>query len=252
MNPIERASVVSGAIDKAVIKVLDQGSKLQAPAVAAYVNRLRRSHPDDTPEQIIKRLEGQFVLAVTGSGGAVGAAAALPGVGTIASLGAITAETAFFLEASAVYTLAVAHVHGVNPADHEHRRALVIAVALGDTGMGIIERAAGQSAKNWGTLLGTRIPGMRDVNESLLKRFVFNFFKKRALLMFGKIIPAGIGAAVGAFGNRTLAKTIIENAHQAFGPAPARFPAERIIVDADPDPIFVPKSQSTPDLEKKS
>ncbi|CAM3890797.1 hypothetical protein [Smaragdicoccus niigatensis] len=225
-------SVVSGAVDKAVIKVLDHGSKLQAPAVAAYVNHLRKSHPDETPEKIIERLEGLFLLGVTGSGGAVGAAAALPGVGTLASLGAISAETAFFLEASALFTLAVAHVHGVNPLDNEHRRALVIAVALGDTGMGIVERAAGHSAKNWGTVLGTKLPGIGDVNDSLIKKFIFNFFKKRALLMFGKIIPAGIGAAVGAIGNRALAKTIIENAHTAFGPAPTRFP-EPMIVDAE-------------------
>ena len=63
--------------------------------------------------------------------------------------------------------------------------------------------------------------------------------------MFGKVIPAGIGAAVGAFGNRALAKTIIENAHQAFGPAPDKFP-DPVVVDGEvvPGPGANPESQS--------
>ncbi|MEV6432069.1 hypothetical protein [Nocardia sp. NPDC051463] len=223
-----------GAFEKTVVELLDSGSRLQAPAVAKYVDRLRRSHPAESPAQIIERLEKQYLLAVTGSGGAVGATAAVPGVGTVAAIAAVSAETTFFMEASAVFTLAVAAVHGVSPSDKEQRRALVLAVVLGDSGMEIVEKTVGHSAKNWGTVFANRIPGLSSMNDSLLKRFIIRFITKRAALMAGKIVPAGIGAVIGGVGNRALGKTTINNARKAFGPAPKVWSADRhLIVEAD-------------------
>lgn len=222
-----------GGLEKAVVSLLDNGSQLQAPAVTKYVERLRKSHPDESPAQITARLEKLYLNTVTGSGTAVGATAAVPGVGTIASVAAMTAETAFFLEASALYTLAVAAVHGVAPQDKERRRALVLAVVLGESGMEIVQKSVGHSAKNWGTLLGNKIPGISSMNDSLLKRFLMQFIAKRSALMLGKIIPAGIGAAIGGFGNRALGHRLIDNSRQAFGPAPLGWP-QPLIIEADP------------------
>lgn len=225
-------------VEKAVRSLLDNGAQLQAPAVAKYVDRYRRAHPDDSPAQILDRLEKIYLTTVTGSGTAVGATAAVPGVGTLASIAAMSAETTFFLEASAVYTLAVAAVHGVAPEDKERRRALVLAVVLGDAGKDIVQQSVGHSAKNWGTLLADRIPGISRMNDSLMKRFVVQFIAKRSALMFGKVLPAGIGAAIGGFGNRTIGKAVIGNARKAFGPAPQRWPARGAVVDADPLPAL--------------
>ncbi|WP_280361685.1 hypothetical protein [Nocardia wallacei] len=226
-----------GGAEKAVQALLDNGAQLQAPAVAKYVDRFRRSHPGESPEQIIQRLERIYLTTVTSSGTAVGATAAIPGVGTIASLAAMSAETTFFLEASAVFTLAVAAVHGIAPEDKERRRALVLAVVLGESGMEIVEKSVGHSAKNWGTLLANQIPGVRNMNDSLMKRFVVQFIAKRSALMFGKVLPAGIGAAVGGFGNRALGKSTIANARKAFGPAPVAWPGP-VVIDADPLPAL--------------
>ncbi|WP_280261698.1 hypothetical protein [Nocardia wallacei] len=230
-----------GGAEKAVKALLDNGAQLQAPAVAKYVDRFRRSHPDESPAQIIERLERIYLNTVTGSGTAVGATAAVPGVGTVASLAAMSAETTFFLEASAVFTLAVAAVHGIAPDDKERRRALVLAVVLGESGMQIVEKNVGHSAKNWGSLLANQIPGIRNMNESLMKRFIVQFIAKRSALMFGKVLPAGIGAAVGGFGNRAIGKHTISNARQAFGPAPLTWPNPTVI-DADPLPALDDKS----------
>ncbi|MFI6868676.1 hypothetical protein [Nocardia sp. NPDC050406] len=226
-----------GGLEKTVVSLLDNGSQLQAPAVAKYVARLRKSHPDETPAQIVTRLEKLYLNTVTGSGTAVGATAAVPGVGTVASVAAMSAETAFFLEASAVFTLAVAAVHGVAPEDKERRRALVLAVVLGESGMEIVQKSVGHSAKNWGTLLTDKIPGIRSMNDSLLKRFLVQFITKRSALMLGKVLPAGIGAAIGGFGNRALGHRLIDNSRQAFGPAPKDWPRP-LVIDADPLPAL--------------
>ncbi|MEU7768569.1 hypothetical protein AB0B25_26160 [Nocardia sp. NPDC049190] len=236
-----------GAFEKTVVQLLDTGSRLQAPAVARYVDRIRRSHPDESPAQIIERLEKQYLLVVTGSGSAVGATAAVPGVGTVAAIAAVSAETTFFMEASAVFTLAVAAVHGISPEDQEQRRALVLAVVLGESGMEIVQKSVGTSAKNWGAVFANRIPGLSSMNDSLLKRFIIRFVTKRAALMAGKVLPAGIGAVIGGAGNRALGKATITNARKAFGPAPVVWSTDRhLVVDADPLAAIDPTKPQPP------
>jgi len=58
----------------------------------------------------------------------------------------------------------------------------------------------------------------------MLKYFVKRFTLKRGALLFGKLLPVGIGAIIGAIGNRLVGKKIVRNARTAFGPAPARWP----------------------------
>ncbi|WP_405485523.1 hypothetical protein [Nocardia sp. NBC_00511] len=231
--------------EKAVVSLLENGAQVQAPAVARYVEKLRQGHPDESPAQIITRIEKLYLNTVTGSGTAVGATAAVPGVGTVTALAAMSAETAFFLEASAVFTLAVASVHGVAPEDKERRRALVLAVVLGESGMEIVQKSVGHSAKNWGGLMAAKAPGINAMNDSLLKQFLVRFIAKRSALMVGKIIPAGIGAAIGGFGNRALGRNVVDNARKAFGAPPAYWP-QPLIIEADPLPAVEAPIRKTP------
>ncbi|MGV8873626.1 MAG: hypothetical protein ACOH2Q_13940 [Rhodococcus sp. (in: high G+C Gram-positive bacteria)] len=223
-----------GKLERALVNILDNASRLQGPAVDKYVGHVRRAHPYDTPAQIIERLEKRFLLAVTGSGSAVGGAAAIPGIGTVASLAAVGAETAFFIESSALLTLSVASVHGIPVENHQQRRALVLSVALGESGMQIVQRTVGKTAKNWGPLITSRIPGgsMTSMNKSLVKKFITKYLAKRSALLVGKMLPAGIGAAIGGAGNRAVGKGVIKNARDAFGPPPARFP-ESLVIEPD-------------------
>nr|WP_271214201.1 hypothetical protein [Rhodococcus wratislaviensis]GLK41661.1 hypothetical protein GCM10017611_85370 [Rhodococcus wratislaviensis] len=223
-----------GPVEKVLVSVLDNGSRLQAPAVAKYVEWVRRSHPGESPAQIIERMEKMFLLAVTGSGSAVGATAAVPGVGTIASIAAVGAESAFFLEAAALLTLAVASVHGVSAVDHQQRRALVLSVALGESGMEIVQKATGVTAKNWASAITSRIPGptMKGMNNTLVRKFITKYAARRSALVLGKLVPAGIGAAIGGAGNRAIGKGVVKNAREAFGPAPARWPDELRAIEA--------------------
>ncbi len=221
--------IKGGAIERALIRLLDNGSRLQGPAVAKYLERLRRAHPDESPAQIITRLEKQFLTTITGSGAAAGATAAFPGVGTIAAIGAIGAESVFFLEASALLTLAVASVYGIEPHDHNQRRALVLAIALGDSGKEIVAAATGTSLKNWPKALTGQVgtKQLKLMNNTLVKKFVRKYAARRGALLLGKLVPAGIGAAIGGAGNRTIGKRTIINAREAFGAPPTTWPAEQ-------------------------
>ncbi len=79
------------------------------------------------------------------SGAAVGGAAAAPGVGTGAAAAIGVGEIGFFLEASALLSLAVAEVHGLQIDDLERRRTLLLAVLLGDSGVKVVEKAAART-----------------------------------------------------------------------------------------------------------
>jgi hypothetical protein len=99
---------------RALASIIERSSRLQGPAAAAYVERLRRADPDAGPATIVSKLEKRYVTAVTASGAAVGSTAVLPGLGTLAALSAAAGETAVFLEATAFYVLAVASVFGIS------------------------------------------------------------------------------------------------------------------------------------------
>ncbi|MDF0530341.1 hypothetical protein P0W64_12715 [Tsukamurella sp. 8F] len=217
--PVQATAPTGGAAGALV----DNAARLQAPAVAKYVAKLRESHPDESPAQIITRLEKRFLLTVTGTGGAAGATAAVPGVGTIAALGTVGAETVVFMEASALYSLAVAEVHGIPIDERELRKALVLTSVLGESGLGALRRTVGAKNANLMNLKKNplQIPTLNNLNQQLMKMFTKRFLAKRAPLMLGTLLPAGIGLVVGAGGNRALGKAVIRNTREAFGPAPA-------------------------------
>nr|WP_083738786.1 hypothetical protein [Mycobacterium sp. MS1601] len=217
-----------GMAAKVLSNLIETGSRVQAPAIRAYVGRLRAANPDATPAEIVTKLEKHYLAAVMASGAAVGSAAAFPGVGTLVAMSAVAGETVVFLEATAVFVLAVAEVHGI-PAEHrERRRALVLAVLVGEDSKGAIADliGPGRTSGAWLTegAASLPLPAVSQLNSRLLKFFVKKYALKRGALAFGKMLPVGIGAVIGGGGNRLMGKRIVKNAHAAFGPAPGRWP----------------------------
>lgn len=218
----------AGMSAKVLSNILESSARLQAPAVKAYVARLRKGNPEASPAQIIAKLEKHYLAAVMASGAAVGSAAAFPGIGTLAALSAVAGETVVFLEATAAFALAVAEVHGIPVEDRERRRNLVLGVLVGEEGKGAVRDLLGASRTSGAWLAEAELlplPVVSQLNSKLTTYFVKKYTMKRAAMAFGKMLPVGIGAAIGGGGNRIMGKKIVANAQQAFGPAPARWPA---------------------------
>ncbi|GLB97046.1 MULTISPECIES: hypothetical protein [Mycobacterium] len=216
------------ASTRALAQVLERSSHIQGPAADAYVSRLRRTYPGADPAEIVGKLEKRFLSVVTASGAAVGATATFPGIGTLAALSAAAGETAVFLEATALFVLAVASVYGI-PLDHrERRRALVLAVLVGENSKSAVADliGGGRTKGAWvsESVASLPLPAISKLNTRMFKYFVKRFALKRGALMFGKLMPVGIGAIIGAIGNRMIGKKLVRNAQSAFGPAPARWP----------------------------
>ena len=81
----------AGMSARVLSQILEASTRVQAPAVRAYVSRLRNSTPNATPADIGTKLQKHYLAAVMASGAAVGSAAAFPGIGTLAALSAVAA-----------------------------------------------------------------------------------------------------------------------------------------------------------------
>ncbi|UEA32410.1 hypothetical protein LK466_11580 [Mycobacterium avium subsp. avium] len=213
---------------RALAQVIERSSRIQGPAAEAYVTRLRNGHPDAGPAEILAKLQKRYLAIVTAGVVAVGAAATIPGIGTLSALSAAAAETVTFLEATAFFVLAAAVVYDI-PADHrERRRALVLAVLVGDNSERAVAQLIGPGRTQGGwvseSLAALPLSSMSRLNSRLLKSWVRRYTLRRGALLFGKLLPVGIGVVVGAVGNYLAGKKIIRNANRAFGAPPARWP----------------------------
>ena len=227
-------AIVEAALAKAVT--------IPSSTIHAHVSSLRRRNPEATPEQLVRLLEKEYLLVVQSTGGAVGATAAAPAVGTGVALALTASDIATFFGASAAFALAVASVHGIEIDDVERRRALLLTTILGDSGAKIVTDGAELTSVSVARALLTRMPmaTVRKVNTTMTRRFVRTQVSKQTGLAFGRIIPFGIGLVIGVAGARALGKNVIEGARRAFGPPPLTFP--KVIEVAGPAdvPVILP------------
>jgi len=221
----------SGA-EQALDAALDKALTFERPVVLAYLARVRRRAPGETPAQVVTRLEKLYRRSVVGIGAASGGTAALPGVGTVASVASGAAEIAAFVSATAMYVLGLAEIHGLPVSNPEVRRALVLGTLLGDGAVAAIGAGDLRVGQHWAQII-TRTTArdtekIKGINAKLGALMLTRFGARQGALLAGRALPFGVGAGVGALGNAALATAAIATARRAFGPPPAHW-APRVI-----------------------
>ena len=211
--------------DRGPLRWLDKALLAQQPLVAQHVQRLKKSRPRCTPDDLIRVLEKQYIATLTGSGAALGAAAAAPGVGTGAYVALSGGEAFTSLEATVLYILAVAEVHGVAVHEIERRRTLVMAILLGESGTEFVQEVTARTGKYWANRLVQDIPmsQINKINRVLGPRFITKYGTKQGVIVLGRALPFGIGVCIGAGGNYVIARGVVAAARRAFGPPPGKF-----------------------------
>ena len=222
---VEVVEDVEEELPEIVVRALDTSLAIQHKLVVRHVQGVREEHPDASPREVIEHLESQFLKAVTFAGAAVGGAAAVPGVGTVAAVALGAGEVVGFLEAATLFTLAVAHVHGIDVEDVERRRALVLTVILGESGRDAVGKVAHRLPGPIGGIVGGKLstPSVRELNSGLVRSFARRFAIRQGALAFGRLVPFGIGAFIGGSGNRLLGRNVIRGAKETFGAPPKTF-----------------------------
>ncbi|MBW4041908.1 MAG: hypothetical protein HIU86_07235 [Acidobacteria bacterium] len=213
----------------------DRLLSVHRPVVLAHLRSIRKRNPTASPDEVVRMLEKRYVAAVTAGGAATGAAAVIPGVGTVAAIAISGAETAGFLEASALFAQSVAEVHGLSTADPERASTLVMALMLGPAGANLVQQFAGEvtgtgkpRSAYWGELVTKRLPStvLKSLTDRVRKSFVRRFATRQGASIVGRAVPFGIGAVVGGAGNRIAGRRVVSATRDAFGPAPTSFPHE--------------------------
>jgi hypothetical protein len=222
--------------------LLAKAVTIPSAKIHQHVESLRRRNPEATPAQIITLLEKEYLNVVSATGGAVGATAAAPAVGTSVALTLTAADVAAFFAASAAFSLAVASVHGIEVEDAERRRALLLTTVLGEEGAHELEEAIRSGSGAAATTLLTRLPTttISAVNSTLTRRLLRRQAARHGALAFGRLVPFGIGAWVGIKGARTLGRTVVDGAQATFGPPPLAFPTLVEVVETGGAPKLVP------------
>lgn len=156
-------------------------------------------------------------------GAAAGGTAALPGVGTIASLSTTAAEMAWFTGRSGELIMAIAAVHGHTDAELEERKAWILAVlAYGDDAAEQLDAAwwdvaKGLRGRNAG---GVRMRALGMVNDLLARRLIARYGSRRSAVALGRALPFGFGAVVGGAANRVAVDRIGRAADSLFRDLP--------------------------------
>ncbi|OPC82395.1 hypothetical protein B4N89_16910 [Embleya scabrispora] len=205
-----------------VLDLLDKAIQAQSPLVRKNIARARQRNPEATPAQMIRSLERMYVSALTGTGAAVGGAAAAPGVGTGVALALSAGETLSSLELSVLFALSIAEVHEVPIDEIERRRTIVMGIMLGGTGSATIAKVAERTGQHWGRQVVAKVPveTLRQINRILGRNFVTKYGTKQGIIVLGRVAPFGIGAVIGGGANAAMAALNVRAARRAFGPPP--------------------------------
>lgn len=219
-----------GVRDRAV-KTWNQALDVPYASTARSAQRLRDLHPNASPAELVEIANRRFSKRVARESAAVGAVAAWPGVGTAVSAGASGVQLLAFVSEAAHHCLVVAHLYGLDMRDPAKRTALVLAALTGQEGADAISLQVGVQAVSWfrSSFLNVRTVSAEQFNKLMLKWVKRRAAKSAAMSTVGRLVPFGIGAAVGWGVGVGLAKTTVEGLALALGPAPAAFQAPRII-----------------------
>lgn len=170
---------------RTVLRALHGMVRSREPAVHARIDRLRATHPLATSDQLARMLIRSTRRRVAATGAMSGAAAIAPGLGTVLAIGSITGQALYALEQEVELVLSVAMVYGHDLGGSDGRvvEALVV-VGLAGGALKLREDVLVAS--------GERL-AMRLVARVLTKTAA-----TRATRVAGRVIPLGIGVAVGA------------------------------------------------------
>lgn len=182
-------------LDATLTRVATEMPDAVADVVA--VARGRSTGADRTPAEAIRVLDGWYLRQQATDAGARAAG--------------LAAAPTTSLDRTMVYLLALADIHGVTLDDPDRRKALLMAVLLGEDGA----RLAASSLTGSGAAWARRLVSLPRVGNPLLGQLI------------GKALDTGLSVALAASGESIQARSVVAQARRAFGEPPATFPGQR-------------------------
>lgn len=208
-------------IDRAVVARWDKAKQVAA-----------QTAPGASPEVAAREIAAPIKKSMTAIGAAAGATAAAPGVGTSVAVGTLATELGLVALRTTDMVMAIGARYGHLDATPEERRAWVLAVlafgddaaeefrtlardmgltAEGGTAIEIAGEAIGGGAGQYVT-----IDALRRINAQLVSQVLKKWGTRRGAATVGKLLPFGIGAAVGGSANYVMLREFAKQANRFF------------------------------------
>jgi len=183
----------------ALERALDKAIAIPASRIEERVARMRRDRPGADAAELVEMAGARFRRDAGLSSGAVGASAAIPAISTGAAAALTVGQSAAFIASAVTYVLTVAEIQGVHVVDTERRRALVLSALLGKEGSEAVQGQLGLSSMFWAAqlLMQMPLPSVKSINAHLIKRVAKRSAAKGGALALGRLLPLGIGGALG-------------------------------------------------------
>jgi hypothetical protein len=170
---------------KLVLRALEGAMKAREPRIRAKVEHLRATHPLSTNDQLARELIRSTRRRVAATGAVSSATAIVPGLGTALAIGTVTSQTLYALEQDVELVLGIATIYGHDLSGSEDR-VLEALVVIGITG-GVLKLRD-----------GALVSGGQRLASRVLARVLSRILATRTAGVAGRLIPLGIGVAVGA------------------------------------------------------
>ena len=192
----------------ALERALDKALAVPASRIEERIARMRRDRPGADAAELVELAASRFRTEA--------------------------GQTAVVLASAVTYVLTVAELQGLRVVDTDKRRALVISALLGREGSEAVQGSLGVTTLFWAAqyLAQMPLPTVKTINRQLTRRMARRMATRSGALALGRLIPFGIGAAIGWTGGRALANQVIEGAASALGPASRIADRAETVIDA--------------------
>ena len=229
------------AIERIPTPLLDAAGKALIEGIDRAVNNrwdraieIAAEAPGTTPSEKARNISSPIRKSMAALGAAAGATAAAPGVGTGVAAGTLAGELGVVALRTTDMVMAIGAAHGHLDASPEERRAWVLAVlAFGenaaeeftnmvrDMGLKVSDGRALDIAND--ALVGggagqlATVDALRRINTTLVAQILKKWGTRRGAVTLGKLLPFGIGAAVGGSANWVMIREFSKQAEVFFG-----------------------------------
>lgn len=184
-----------------VLGALAAAMRSREPAIRDRVERLRRQHPAATPDELARELVRTTRRRVAATGAASGAAAIVPGLGTLVALGTVSSQAVYALEQEIELVLGVAMIYGheLSGSDERLLEALVV-VGIAGGAVKLRENVLIAGGERIAVSALRRFPErvLGHAGSHILARVLARVAGTRAATSVLRVAPLAVGVAVGA------------------------------------------------------
>lgn len=219
---------VLDAAGRALIEGIDRAVELRWESAKLVAAAAPGNHPGEKAKAIALPVR----RSMTALGAAAGAVAAAPTVGTTTAVGTLLAELGVVALRTTHMVMSIGAAYGHLEASTEERRAWVLAVlAFGDDAaeeFATLVRDMGEKVTDGhaidiaGEALGggagqvATVDALRRINTMLVGQVLRKWGARRGAATVGKLLPFGIGAAVGGSANFFMTREFAKQADRFF------------------------------------